>query len=191
MVLDRNKIIQLYQSYSFEYSGGTEDYLVFFNQKGYFQNAEIVLLDTEYKLEESVKREYEELGYAVRTRSFNTLDEMHEALFGGFFNASLTNNRLKNEYKEFCEKQKAALVGVNYEYIPGNYIENGNSINGNVVERIKEIFGCTNRQLMILEASAGYGKTCTSYEVISKLIDEYPKKIPPVRFKNPSKCRAT
>ncbi len=178
MQLDRDELVQLYKSYSFESGSKTEKYMVFFNQRGYFQNAEIVLLDEKYSIDDTVKKEYEELGYAVRTRSFNTVDEAHEALFRGFFNAVLTNARLKNEYREFCNKQKAALMGIEYEYIPGTFIEEGTSVKDNIVNRIKDIFGLAGRQLIILEASAGYGKTCTSYEVINKLIDEYPEKIP-------------
>lgn len=178
MALKKEDIIELYQSYSFELGASNDDYVVFFNQKGYFQNAEIVLLSEEYDKDKVDKVGYEELGYAVRIRSFNTLEEAHEALFSGFFNASITNKRLESEYEEFCVRQKNALMGIEYEYIPGNYIEEGVSVEGNVVNRIKDIFGSEQRHLIILEASAGYGKTCTSYEVINKLINEYPKRIP-------------
>ena len=174
----KKEIKKLYESYNFEYGSGTDEYLVFFNQKGYFQNAEIVLLNDKYVLSDSVKKEYEDIGYAVRVRSFNTLEEAHEALFSGFFNASLTNKRLVTEYKNFCDKQTRSLMDIKYEYIPSTYIEDGNPVKGNVVERIKEIFGLDNRQLIVLEASAGYGKTCTSYEVINRLITDYPKRIP-------------
>lgn len=178
MALIKEDIIHLYESYSFEYGGGTEDYLVFFNQKGYFQNAEIVPLNEQFKAQESEKSRYENLGYAVRTRSFQSLEEAHEALFSGFFNVALTNDRLRNEYSDFCKKQSKALMDIEYEYIPGGFIEDGVPASGNVVDRINDLFGEKERQLVILEASAGYGKTCTSYEVINKLTVEYPRKIP-------------
>lgn len=179
MSLRKEDVIDLYESYNFECGNGTDDYLVFFNQRGYFQNAEIVRLNNDCVIDDKVKSEYEDIGYSVRIRCYETLEDAHEALFSGFFNVAQTNKRLGNEYKDFCIKQSKALTDIKYEYIPGNYIEDGSSSsNENVVERIKEIFGIDNRQLIILEASAGYGKTCTSYEVINKLIAEYPKKIP-------------
>lgn len=169
----------LYTKYGFEpgWSKEPDKYLVFFSKSGYFQNAEIVIVDPSVSPNSISKSEYEELGYTVRIREFDSIDNIHEDLFRGFFNTKLSNQKLKTEYDAFCKKQNEKLLSSSYEYIKGEYVENG-LIKNDVISRICEIFSADERQLVILEASAGYGKTCTSFEFISALIQKFPNKIP-------------
>ena len=51
-MLSSDKLIKLYTRYGFEQGPSSDQCLVFFSQKGYFQNAEIVLLNDDVKPEE-------------------------------------------------------------------------------------------------------------------------------------------
>ena len=173
-MLSSDKLIKLYTRYGFEQGLSSDQCLVFFSQKGYFQNAEIVLLNDDVKPEEIDKSEYEQMGYSVRVRSFKDIAAVHDALFSGFFNTKISNNRLLQEYSSFCKQQQDKLLGSKYEYVAGNFIENGLMQTQNVIQRIQSIFDTEEQQLIILEASAGYGKTCTSFEVIKFLVEKFP-----------------
>lgn len=177
-MLSSDKLIKLYTRYGFEQGPSSDQCLVFFSQKGYFQNVEIVLLNDDVKPEEIDKSEYEQMGYSVRVRSFKDIAAVHDALFSGFFNTKISNNRLLREYFSFCKQQQDKLLGSKYEYVAGNFIENGLMQTQNVIQRIQSIFDTEEQQLIILEASAGYGKTCTSFEVIKFLVEKFPSKIP-------------
>lgn len=177
-VLSSQNLIDLYTRYGFELGYSCDGYLVFFGQKGYFQNAEIVLLRDDLAPAEISKAQYEEMGYSVRVRSFKNVAEVHDALFSGFFNTKLSNNRLLREYDAFCRQQQDKLLGSKYEYVAGDFIENGILQNENVIQHIQSIFDTDEPQLIILEASAGYGKTCTSFEVVKFLVSRFPSKIP-------------
>ena len=61
-MLSSDKLIKLYTRYGFEQGPSSDQCLVFFSQKGYFQNAEIVLLNDDVKPEEIDKSEYEQMG---------------------------------------------------------------------------------------------------------------------------------
>lgn len=176
-MLRKSEVVELYLKYGFELGEENEKYLVFFSQSGYFQNAEIVILDEKVEEDSINKKEIEDIGYSVRVRKYTDINAVHDALFNGFFSTTVSNRKFDHTYAQFCVQQKNKL-GNNYEYISGDYVENGSLQENNVIERIVEIFNKDDRQLIILEASAGFGKTCTSFEVVKTLIDKIPTKIP-------------
>jgi len=177
-MIEKKEVIELYLKYGFELGATYDDYLVFFSKNGYFQNAEIVLLNGAKNEKDIIKEEFENLGYSVRISRYESIDAIHNSLFNGFFNTRVTNKKLHSEYENFCKQQNEKLGNCQYEYIVGNYLENGLLKEDNIINRICELFALENRQLMILEASAGYGKTCTSFEVINSLTESLPDKIP-------------
>lgn len=177
-MITANEVKKLYLQYGFVEGPACEQYLVFFSQSGYFQNAEIVLLDSHANTDTIDRTAYENMGYSVRIKKFGDITEVQESLFNGFFNVAVSNRKLLAEYAAFCEQQNCKLVNSTYEYICGDYVENGLLQEDNVINRICEIFSSDERQLIILEASAGYGKTCTSFEVIQNLVSKMPTKIP-------------
>lgn len=176
-MLNEDAITELYTLYGFERDQTVRDCLVFLSKSGYFQNVEIVLTEGTESACKKNKQEYEEMGYSVRLRPFKSEDEIHSTLFQGFFNINLTNKKLLKEYTAFCNQQSVKLAGRPYKYISGEYTE-GPMIHTNVTQRIKQLLERDEKQLIILEASAGYGKTCTSFEVIKTLMDSFPSKIP-------------
>lgn len=173
-MLLKREVEDLYLKYGFEIGPSCDEYLVFFSQSGYFQNAEIVILSDSFNPDDIDKSEYENLGYSVRIKKYQDIESVHEALFDGFFGTRNSNNRLLSEYNSFCEQQSRKLANIKYEYICGSFAENGSLQGGNVIDRILEIFASESRQLIILEASAGFGKTCTSFEVIKQLVEKMP-----------------
>jgi len=176
-MLSAEKVIDLYHIYGFEDGPATEKYLVFYSQQGYFQNAEIVVLDEELNDEYISKEEYEALGYSVRIRRFSSIEQVHDVLFKGFFNVKNSNRKLKMEYDAFLAQQSAKLNNIGYEYINASFTEDGAVKDASIINRIQDLFEAAGGQLVILEASAGYGKTCTSYEVIRSLISHFPDNI--------------
>lgn len=177
-MLSKKDVTNLYIQYGFEKGPEYDHYIVFFSQVGYFQNAEIVILQDNVDSECIDKNQYEVLGYSVRIKRFSSIEDVHAELFNGFFRTSFSNKKLLNEYTSFCEQQSCKLANNKYEYICGDFVENGLLKTGTVIDRILDIFASDERQLIILEASAGYGKTCTSFETIKRLISDMPKKIP-------------
>lgn len=177
-MLSIKDVTNLYIKYGFEKGPYCDQYLVFFSQVGYFQNAEIVILQDNFDPERIDKSQYEDLGYSVRIKRYSSIADVNNELFNGFFRTSLSNKKFLAEYNLFCEQQSSKLGNNKYEYISGNFVENGLLKDGTVINRILEIFASDERQLIILEASAGYGKTCTSFETIKHLISDMPTKIP-------------
>lgn len=176
-MLSKKSVVDLYHIYGFEDGPATAKYLVFYSQQGYFQNAEIVVLDETLSDECIDKEGYEALGYSVRVRRFSSIEQAHDALFKGFFNVKNSNRKLNAEYDSFLAQQKAKLNGIDYEYINAPFAENGSAKSGSIIDRIQELFAAEGCQLIILEASAGYGKTCTSYDVIRTLVKCFPDNI--------------
>ena len=172
------EISALYKKYGFDEGIGNDKFLTFLSQEHYFSNAEIVVLDPNSEEINVQKQEYEEMGYSVRVKNFHDLKFIHNALFDGFFRVKSSNAKLMREYHEFCEKQSQKVLGNQYEYISGSYFENGYRKDDNIIERIQELYGSDGQQLIILEAAAGFGKTCTSFEVIKSLVEKYPQNIP-------------
>lgn len=177
-MLSKKEVTDLYLKYGFEEGPACNQYLVFFSKNGYFQNAEIVILLDDFDPDTIDKAEYENLGYSIRIRKFSDIASVHNALFNGFFATELSNRKLLSEYASFCEQQSRKLANNKYEYVNGSFAENGILQSGSVINRILEIFASDDRQLIILEASAGFGKTCTSFETIKQLIKNMPTKIP-------------
>lgn len=175
-MLPSDEIIELYRLYGFELESKEKGYLVFCRESGFFQNVEIVILDPTLKKEDVHISQYEQLGYAVHISKFTSVAQAHDTLFQGFFKVKLSNQKLIREYSNFCTQQSEKLKAA-YEYISGTFMENGVIQNVEIVQRIQHLFGEDERQLILLEASAGYGKTCTSYEVVQQLVSSFSSNI--------------
>ena len=165
-----DKILGLYNLYGFECVEQKPEYLVLTYTSGYFSNAEIVQLSNKFDCA-SIQDEYEALGYSVRVVQFSTVEETHNNLFAGFFKEKSSHARTKRDYNNFCQKQTNRLGGVAYSFIPCKYISENNNNTLDIVQRIYSQLFQEGPQLIIVEAAAGYGKTCTSYELINALVE--------------------
>lgn len=163
------RILKLYETYGFQCVERTENYLVLTYSSGYFNNVEIVQLREEFCCN-SLTAEYEALGYSVRATKFSSELDTHNKLFSGFFHESISNKRTQEEYKTFCKKQSERLGGIPYSFVPCKYIIDGQSGYENIIDRIYSQLFQNGPQLIIVEAAAGFGKTCTSYELLNALV---------------------
>lgn len=166
---EMRKVESLYSLYGFQESIQNDNYMVFTYSNGYFDNAEIVWDGKERP--DDLKKEYESLGYSVRELKYQSYQKLHEFLFKGFFGLADINKKLENEYKRFYELQtkKLEIFNAEYQYVEPTYYWNNHIGHEKLANSILEQIKKRGAQLVILEAAAGYGKTCTSYELIKAM----------------------
>ena len=173
------EIEALYELYGFSKVKQSDDYVVFTYSNGYFYNAEIIKFNNQIE-ETKLKREFEEAGYSVRIIEYVSLEKTHELLFNGFFAVKNINDRLLKDYELFGELQSKKLLGVTYEYVEPKCNWNCEGEQKDLIFGIYEQIQKPGAQLIILEAAAGYGKTCTSYELIKMIADNCTDNFAPI-----------
>ncbi|MFQ2185273.1 NACHT domain-containing protein [Aeromonas hydrophila] len=183
----RNSIISLFKKYGFEYrkSASREDFMAFTYKAGFFHNAELVSLNidekgrVEHEMERSVK-ELEALGFSTKKSFYSSLKEIEEMLFEGFFNVKEWKERIVHEYEAHSEKILSVLPheARNYQYITTPYYKNNKESDEDLISEICDSLHSDGPILTIVEAPAGFGKTCTSYEIINRLAKSKDKKSP-------------
>lgn len=174
--MDNKEIIDLYSLYGFNLEQEDELIMAFSFSNGYFNNIEIVYSDgANYQ---RLKDEYEQIGYSVSIVQRKDIDAIHNRLFSGFFNIQSVKNKIRNDYQTFCSKQKEKLLDNDYEYLICDYLLNNSFFESSVVNTIFKKLNDESAQMIILEAAAGYGKTCTAYEVLKMFSDQQIKRIP-------------
>lgn len=165
---------ELYRRYGFELAKvyEPEDVVVFTLKTGYFDNADVVPLSETA----NTKKPFEDFsagGYACTVRSFLSAKQTEEELFKGFFSANSILDRLEKDYKKFTDSiVKQFSDDARYEYINAPYTINGKigslSPTAEVVARLNS----SRPILFLIEAAAGFGKTCTAYEIVNQLIEK-------------------
>lgn len=175
--MNKNEIIGLYKLYDFELKQNNDDFLAFTYSNGYFSNVEIVLLkeDLDYS---QIKNDYEILGFSVSVVKTSDINKIHDKLFTGFFSIRATKARIIKEYNDYCENQSKKLLVSKYEYIKCDYHINGEPSNQNLINNIFTKLTGSSSKLIILEAAAGFGKTCTSYEIFKCFAENAVEYIP-------------
>lgn len=177
--MDRKKINELYKLYGFTLESEEQEYSVYLYEQGYFSNIEIVAFSNLSKNEiQQIKEDYMNAGYSVSIREEGSYDTLKNFLFKGFFRINESKNRVKNDYLEFCKAQEKKLGGIKYNYISPQYLMNGEQKEKRILDDIYDIFQKETAQLIILEAPAGFGKTCTSYEISNSLAKAEDNRVP-------------
>lgn len=170
---DKQQLIQLYEKYSFHVEEEYEDEIVFAYREGFFYNAEIVKLEAQPKQKKvDLKEKYEQAGYAVRLTDFESFEREHERLFNGFFNVVAARKRLQTECKNFYDLQTQKMFDIPYQYVEPNCYIGSEYQDGHLIELILKQISQPGPQLIILEAAAGFGKTCTSYELVRNMVEK-------------------
>ena len=178
-MLDRNKIKSLYKSYGFEEKkSNSENVAVFSIRSGHFHNADIVLLNVNAEGDDAFEQ-FKASGYACTIRNYSSVEEASIALFNGFFSVGSARERHLKEYQVFTDSLvKKYSDDAKYKYINVDYVINGIEGESNVVDEILQKVKSNKPVLFLIEAAAGFGKTCTSYELLKELINQDNNKIP-------------
>ncbi|MCG2461467.1 NACHT domain-containing protein [Flavobacteriaceae bacterium F89] len=188
------KLDELFKSYNYSVSSkSNSDVRIYTLRYGMYHAAEILLINENFDPKE-IKSEYSELGYATEIRPLKDIENIEEYLFEGFFIKTPLGNELKTRYKQFVSKQiKNLPEGSKYEYVKSSYDilqqdETGALIETQtydgstglpLIEKLNSLMSESKGALfIILEAAAGFGKTCTAYEVLNTFSTKHTKQLP-------------
>ncbi len=195
MTEDRiHKIDTLFKSYNYNVAENSNNKVRIYTLRyGMYHAAEIISFDKNYDVTK-YKHEYSELGYATDVKILDSEESIEEYLFNGFFIKTPLGNELRNRYKHFVNKQLHNLPeGSDYQYIKSSYEliyqnENGNILENayydgtsdtSLIDKINTYLNETTGALfVIIEAPAGFGKTCTANEILNTFSVKDCKKLP-------------
>ncbi|MBR0091053.1 MAG: hypothetical protein IJP92_05085 [Lachnospiraceae bacterium] len=173
-----NAIDELYKLYGFVKDRDEGFCSVYVYDQGYFNNAEIYVYDESCTEElRNIKQDYERSGYYVSQKQEKNIEVFANELFKGFFRISETNQRINYEYDSFCKRQSKKL-GSEYTYQVSSYSVDGEVQGGRLLDVLIDMMNYEKACLIILEAPAGFGKTCTSYEIAHRIAEEETERIP-------------
>ncbi|MEQ8470373.1 MAG: hypothetical protein RIC35_04270 [Marinoscillum sp.] len=175
MSIVKEELDRLYTKYGFTIRKDSDKVRVYLFEKGRYFGADIVPLNSDAEAKDlalDIKKEYSEISYATQVRNYEKLRDAELELYKSFFSYDTTRKRIFQRYSKFAENQMKLNGGSKYEYINSPFeINNKPPIDGNIISNINRALNQQNPQLIIIEAAAGYGKTCTAYEILKFLID--------------------
>jgi len=177
--LDTHKLKELYTSYGFnEQPINKKGVIVFTLRSGHFHNADIIALSDEADIEGTFQ-ELRKLDFACTVRKYSKIEEVEDALFRGFFSAKETKESLKKEYEKHIKSIEESLgIKGAYKYVEVGYSVNGEKGEERLLDVITSAFNTNRPTLILIEAAAGFGKTCTAFEVLNELLKSCSSKIP-------------
>lgn len=178
-ISEKPRLVDVYKRYGFSLARdrGTEGLLVFTLKTGYFDNAEIVRL-TPSANADPIFNEFTASGFACIVRDATSPEAAEEELFQGFFSVEATRKRLLDEYRRFSTNLVSPYgAGAQYSYIKAPYQVNGKEGILSPPEEVMQRMDDPAPILFLIEAAAGFGKTCTALELV-KLLAENSARIP-------------
>lgn len=168
----RRGLEEIYRRYGFETARtyDADETIVFTLKTGYFDNADIVPLGAGANTNKAFS-EFSSAGYACTIRKFLDIRQTELELFKGFFSVESILDRLRNDYIKFTQDIVRPFADdARYEYINAPYVVNGKSGTKTPATEVVTRLGESRPMLFLIEAAAGFGKTCTAYEIVSQLI---------------------
>lgn len=169
-------IITLFETYRYRTLQDGDDVLIFEYATGIFNGVQIVPINRDLPGEtiDSIRREYSSAGYATHVYETCDIEQIQKDLFNGFFQTKLSNERIKNKYLKYCERVmlQYGKYPEDYEYIEVPFEKEVDFLESkpddHLVDAIYSMLQGEGARLIILEAPAGFGKTSTAYEVLSR-----------------------
>jgi len=182
-MVDYSLLQRLYTSYGFEIiESNNPDIAVFAYKKGRYFGVDIIPLGTDTDTitsAEEIKDDYSRQGYAASLKRVQNIEDAEIELFKSFFSFDSSIQRVKRKYHDFTEKQRNSLIGFNYEYIDSPFeLYNHNQEDKRVFDVVERRLQSNKPELLIIEAAAGYGKTCTAFEVLQKIVEKEANQLP-------------
>ncbi|QDY51067.1 hypothetical protein DUW70_22330 [Stenotrophomonas maltophilia] len=168
------EVIKAYKEYGFkcETKYAADGLWVFTLNNGYFNNAEIVSMEDSSKVSEAFDQ-YTLSGYACTLRKIRSAHDVEAALFKGFFSVDSSRERLRSDYNKFTKSITSPYSSLaKYKYINAPYFINGKEGDVPVATEIISRLESDRPALFLIEAAAGFGKTCTAYEVVNEILEK-------------------
>jgi uncharacterized protein YjbI with pentapeptide repeats len=175
---DTANIVDVFSGYGFEHRTdfSNENAFVFTIKQGIFDNAAILKIADELP-SISLRTQLEELGFQVKEYLHTTLDALENELFSGFFSISRTKRNFLRDYEDHIKKITVSFPETEstYSYISTPYSKNAGEhiTDQSVLEDLKSEVFVTGPRLVLIEAAAGFGKTCTAYEIAKMISEEH------------------
>ena len=176
-MLNIDELDVLFEQYGYTLQEQRESCRVYLLRQGMYYGAEIVIFDESDQKE--LAKGYADSGFSVKKQRFHSIAEAEEYLFRGFFKTDVSQLEIEGRYRDFAEKQVRPYgkdSGITYKYIQmpfsvykDNYDEGWQGIN--LLETIFGQIESPGAHLVIVEAAAGYGKTCTSHELYHAFLE--------------------
>lgn len=168
--MKKYQVDNIYKRFGYEVKTNDTKVGVYILRQGVYYGADIVPFEPNINVN-SIFEQYSKSGYACRIKNYNSEKEVENILFSDFFSADSTKERLKGKYSNFVQKQ-ASLLGSPYKYVPCSFrLLYDDSNQPNIIDNVISILSKDGPQLIIIEAAAGYGKTCTAYEVLNRILN--------------------
>ena len=179
MTIELRQVDDLYAKFGFKTLNSKKDNIrIYAYRDSYFHNAEIVHVDPVNKdILDKILIEYQKSGYACRIKHIHSMQEAEDLLFNGFFAVESSRQRLLLDYERFTTRLTRSL-GAPYEYIKCNYTADNLEDTKPLLDVLLNELNTSNPTLIIIEAAAGYGKTCTAYETLKWVIDKFKDRLP-------------
>lgn len=181
---DFNKIDELYKKYGFECEESSEEYAVFSLSETIFPGVDIVICNDECY--EDLRNKYAECGYSTNKVPFIDIESLDLNLYKRFLRPNIACKNMLVKYQKYITKiiepyKKQNQDGNNnpnlsYSYINVDYNYEHNfkreELGKPIIEAILSLVHSQGPRLIIVEAAAGYGKTSTSQELLSRLCQD-------------------
>ncbi|MGB5134926.1 MAG: hypothetical protein WBN89_07105 [Prochlorococcaceae cyanobacterium] len=181
MAIDKSKLDLLYESYGFRIKSSTSDDIrVYTYRSGYFNNADIIPVSAGADAKKDFDS-YQESGFACKIRNYDSLQDAEKELFEGFFSLKGTKARFREEDEKFRSRQEK-VIGASYKFVDppyrNTYGNDKHELSIKLIDRLMQDLNEDGPRLIILEAAAGYGKTCASFELLNKSLTSFPNRLP-------------
>jgi len=178
--MDNSVIEDVYRRYGYitKYNDGV---LVCEYKQGRYFGVDIIKNGNSEKIDK-IQSDYQKSNFATNIQKYTSIEEVEEELFKSFFQLSTFRANLNKRYDLFVKKQMIGLPSnaqylyINSDYTYSNYDSEGIMTsnqeieNLSVVDQVAELLNTAQEPIfVIIEAAAGYGKTCTAYEIIKKM----------------------
>lgn len=175
-----DQLDRLYRRYGFQALDlrSTES-LVFWQNLAGRHIADIVPFGSSAARSDVLRQDLERSGYACRMRNTSDPAEIDQQLFSEFFSLRASRQRICELYLRFCQKLEVS-TGTPYKYKPLRYITDSGPARSadDLVQQVCSVVAAKEPRLVIIEAAAAFGKTCTAYEIARELVNSQESILP-------------